>query len=946
MRAFLIALLLLVLPAPLVAREAAPPAEDHSWAFETSDIPVDPAFRFGRLDNGMRYIVRSNATPAGTAVVRMLVETGSLDESDSERGYAHFVEHMAFNGSKRVPEGQMVALLERNGLAFGADTNASTSFERTVYKLDLPRSDPALLDTALMLMRETASELSISQEAVDRERGVILSEMRDRNTFSLRNTMDSIEFFYPGSRYLLRMPIGTAETLNAASAASLRAFYEREYVPAHVTLVVVGDFDVAQIVTGIQRHFGHWPAAPSEPQPDAGPIARKDKGRTDIYVDPALSERVSVVRTGRWLEEPDSVAQRQENLLRSIGYDIVNRRLQRLSRQANPPFRGAGFGTGDVFETARSTRLIVDTVDRHWRAGLLAAAVEYRRALAYGFAASEVAEQVASIRNALVNAAGSADTRSNATLAGSALALVTDRTVPSTPQTVLQRFEAFAPRITPKAVLAALKREVIPLRKPLIRFEGRFAPEGGEKALRKTWKEATKAAIDRELAADASAFGYTDFGPAGKVVSDRVDPRLGIREVRFANGVMLNLKRTDIEQDKVRVSVSIDGGDMLDTPSDPLATEMVSYLDEGGLGKHSRDDLETILAGRTVGFGLRSDEASFDGLYRTTPRDLQLQLELIAALITDPGYRSEGQVQYRQQINNYFARLRATPDSALQADLGAILSGGDPRFSLQPVETYRRLTYAKLGQEIGDRLAHGAIEVGIVGDFDEDQAIAQVARTLGALPPRETSFRDYADQPPRPFTNDRDPRLIRHGGAPDQALLRLTWPTRDDSDPVETLKLELLERVIRIELTDELREALGKAYSPSASSSLSRHWKGYGVFSINASVDVADVAATGKAIGQVVQSLRSAPVSEDLLQRARQPMLESLQNGLKSNAGWLSLVDRAQTESERIDRYLKATGRLEALTASDVQAMAQRYLGPAEGIEVLVLPESAELPAS
>jgi len=943
MRGLLIALLLL-LPAPLAARENTPPRDDTSWAFEASDIPLDPDYRFGRLANGMRYVVRHNATPAGTGVVRMLVEAGSLDESDSEQGYAHFVEHMAFNGSKRVPEGEMIPLLERDGLAFGADTNASTSFDRTIYKLDLPRSDSTLLDTALMLMRQTASELTISQGAVERERGVVLSEMRDRNTFGFRNAVDGLKFFYPGSLYANRLPIGTTQTLNAATSQSLRAFYHREYVPAHVTVVVVGDFDIDEMVAGIQRHFGDWQAEPSEPQPDAGPIRAKDKSRTEIYVDPALSERITALRNGPWLYEPDSVKQRQENLLRSIGYDIVNRRLQRLSRQASPPFRGAGFGTGDVFETARSTRLIVDTVDGKWREGLQAAVAEYRRALAYGFAASEVAEQVASIRNTLVDALGSADTRSNPALAESALALVTDRTVPSTPQTVLQRFEAFAPQITPEAVLAALEREAIPLRKPLLRFEGRIAPEGGGEALRESWKQAMKAPVERSETTALSDFAYTDFGAPGEVVSDRIGPELGIREIRFANGVMLNLKRTDIERDKVRVSISIDGGDKLDTRSDPLATEMVSYLDEGGLGKHSRDDLDTIFAGRTVGFGLTSADASFDGRYQTTPRDLELQLDLIAALITDPGYRPEGAVQYRQQVNNYFAQLRATPASALSADLGAILSDKDPRFSLQPVDAYRHRTFDELKRDIGDRLAHGAIELGIVGDIDEDKAIALVAQTLGALPPREAAFRDYANQPPRTFTPDREPRVLRHTGASDQALLRLTFPTRDDSDPQQTLELELLERVMRIELTDELREALGKTYSPSASSNLSREWKGYGTFSINASVDVADVAATRKAIHKVLAALSSAPVSDDILTRARQPLYEAFQNALKTNTGWLSLVDRAQSESDRIDRFVKARERLMALTAADVEATAKRYLQPDAGVEVLVLPEGVDPP--
>jgi zinc protease len=949
MRSLLITALLLSAPLPVLAREATPRTDDTSWAFEKSDVPLDPDFRFGRLPNGMRYVIRHNATPAATGVVRMEVAAGSLDESDAEQGYAHFVEHMAFNGSKRVPEGQMIPLLERDGLAFGADTNASTNFERTVYKLDLPRSDAKLLDTALMLMRETASELTISQGAIDRERGVILSEMRDRNTFGLRNAIDSTRFFYPQALYGRRFPIGTVATLNAANAQNLRAFYEREYVPAHVTLVVIGDFDAAEVEAGIKRHFADWTGATAELQPDPGPVDAKDRDRTGIWIDPALSERVVIQRNGAWMDEPDSVAQRREGLLRSIGYAVINRRLQRLSRNAEPPFRGAGFGTGDVFETARSTRLIIDSVDGKWADGLAATAREYRRALAHGFSAAEIAEQLAQLRTSLVNAAGSANTRSNAALAAIALALVDDRVVPSTPASTLERFEGFAPTITPKAVLAALKREALALDKPLIRFEGRKAPEGGEQAIRTAWQRATRGPVPREEAQALTAFGYTDFGTPGTVVSDTRDPILGIREIRFANGVMLNLKPTQLEKDRIRVSLAIDGGDRLDTRDNPLATDMVNWLDKGGLGKHSRDDLDTIMSGHTLGFGLSNGASSFDAQTATTPRDLELQLQLMTALLVDPGYRSEGEVQYRQQVNNSFAQLRATPASSLAADLGGIVSDNDPRFSLQPVEAYRHLTYAKLKQDIADRLEHGAIEVGLVGDFDgnalnEEKAIAMVARTLGALSARETAFRTYDSQPPRTFTADRSPRILRHTGAADQALLRLTWPTRDDSDPLDALRLELLERVVRIELTDSLREALGKAYSPSAGSALSHFWKGYGTFSINASVDVADVAASREAIAKVVRELGTAPVSEDVLQRARAPLAEAFQNALKGNAGWLSLVDRAQTQADRIERFSKARERLMTLTPADVQAMAQRYLDPAKGLEVLVLPEGVDVP--
>ena len=933
---FVIAALLSV-PAP--AREADRAARAQRWATENSDIAPDSAFRLGRLANGMRYIVRRNATPAGTAMVRLDMNVGSLDEKRSERGYAHFVEHMAFNGSRRLPEGEMVRLLERNGLAFGADTNASTGFDRTLYKLDLPTNDPALLETALMLMRETASELTIAQGAVERERGVILAEMRDRNSWQLRDSQANTDFFYPGSLFARRFPIGTTRTLDAADARKLRAFYAREYVPQAATLVVVGDFDPALVEARIRAHFDDWKGKPAQAQPDAGKVRSGDAGRTTIYIDPAVSERVTISRNGTWLDEPDSIAQRRENLLRQIGYDIVNRRLLRLSRQADPPFRGAGFGTGDVFETARSTRLIVDTVDRKWRRGLIAAGREYRRALAYGFAPGEVSEQLANLRTALEDAAAAADTRSNSALTAAALALVDDRLVPSTPGDALARFRALEPAITPDAVLAAMRREVVPLDNPLIRFRGRFDPVGGTGAIRAAWREALKEEVAQESPADLAGFAYTDFGHPGVVISDTREAALGIREIRFANGVMLNLKRTELEKDRVFASLSVDGGDKLDTRDNPLATEMMPFLDEGGLGKHSTDELQTILAGHTVGDEIATGDASFDAKAATTPRDLELQLQLWAALLTDPGYRAEGEVQYRHNVNNYFAQLRATPAGALRADQGAIVSAGDPRFSLQDVEKYRALTFAKLKRDVSDRLAHGAIEIGLAGDIDEDRAIALVAATFGALPAREAAFRDYADQPPRPFTQDRTARTILHSGPADQALVRVLWPTRDDADPAETMALELLERVARLELTDLLRETLGKAYSPGAVSAPSHAWKGYGTFSVTASVDVQDVPAARDAIRKVFEGLRAAPVDADVLLRARQPLVESLQNALKTNGGWLALVDRAQSEPAQIERFVRAKDRVLALGPRDVQAIAQRYLDPAKALELLVLPQ-------
>jgi zinc protease len=927
--------------APHPARQA-PPKPD--WAFQTSDLAPDPAFRFGKLPNGLRYIIRQNATPSGTAQVRLEVATGSLDEGPHERGFAHFIEHMAFNGSTHVPEGEMIRLLERNGLSFGADTNASTGFEQTLYKLDLPKNDPALLDTALMLLRETASELTIAPDAVARERGVVLSELRDGRGYQRDNLEHQLAFFYPRATYPKRLPIGTVATLDAATAPALRAFWAREYVPANATLIVIGDFDAAAVEQAIRHHFETWQPAPPTPRPDQGKVDPHQRAAATIWTDPALSERVTASRHGKWLDEPDTAANRRQNLLRQIGYGIINRRFQRLSRRVDPPFRSAGFGTSQVFHIGRTTNLIVDTVDGGWQRALATAGAELTRALRDGFTRAEVDEQLANLRTGFENNAASESTRAHSALVAAALALIRDDEVPTTPRSALDRFAAFSPTITPETVLAALRTEAVPLTDPLIRFQGRTPPRGGTAALRATWAGSTHANGPSEAIPPSKPFAYNDFGSPGAVVSDVTEPALGIRQLRFANGVRLNLKRTALEADRIQWRLNLDGGDMLESQGDPLATEMMTMFAAGGLGQHSQDDLQTLLAGRSVGGALASFPDVFSAGATTTPRDLDLQLRLLAAMVTDPGYRPEGEVLYRQNIANFFASYRSTPSSALTSALGGLLSDDDPRFTLQKPAAYQALRFNALKSAIADRLAHGAIEIGLVGDLDEAAAIAMVARTFGALPPREPDFRAYDAQRIRPFTTARGPRIVRHLGKDNQAVVRMVWPTRDDADPIATQTLGLLQEVTAIEVLDTVREALGKAYSPSAQSSLSRVWRGYGTFAVQASVDVADLVETRAALARTIRALIDRPVDADVLARARAPMLDRLDNALKTNTGWLSLVDRAQTQPDHIARYIAARARLSALTATDLQAAARRYLAPDAAVEVLVLPEGAPAP--
>ncbi|NVD45658.1 insulinase family protein [Altererythrobacter sp. HHU K3-1] len=908
------------------------------WDLGDSGFQPEEGWRFGKLANGMRYIIRPNDRPEQTAIIRLHIAAGSLDERDDERGFAHFVEHMAFNGSTNVPEGEMVKLLEREGLAFGADTNASTGFDETIYKLDLPRAEPELLDTALMMMRETVGELTFDAEAVARERGVILSERRVRNTYSLKNVIDSFEFLYPHGRVSERLPIGTLESLEGATAEGLRAFWEREYLPEDTVLVLSGDFPAAAAEQAIREHFADWQRVGVAGEIEAGTVDPALAGQTDIYLDPALSETVTLARHAPYIDRPDTLAERQRSLLTSIGSRIIARRIQRLSRSEDPPFRGVSIGASDYFEDGRTMQLSVATEDGGWQRGLEAAIAEYRTALEYGFSEAELAEQVANIRTALENAAANSQTRTNAQFVGQAAKIIKGNGVPTGPAESLARFEEFAPQITPDAVLTALKDEYIDLGDPLIRFTGKTAPAGGEAALREVAEAAFAARVEPPSEIETSEFAYTDFGEAGEVVSDTRTEPYGIRTVRFANGVMLNIKPTELEADRVRVTMNLDGGALLKTPDEPLNVELVGLLSAGGLGEHSRDELQTILSGRSVGAGFSADGETFVASAVTTPRDFELQLQLMAAYLTDPGYRDEGLGPWRQSLADFFARLGKTPASAYSEAVGPILSDRDPRFSRQPMEAYQALDYSDLRTVLDDRLATGAIEIGIVGDIDEAEAIDLVAQTFGALPSREAAFQERTDARQRSFTDERRTYVVPHDGEQDQALMRLVWPTDDDSDWDRSSGMTLLASVVRLKLLEKLREELGQAYSASATSAMSDTYDGYGTFSVGAQVDAGQLDAVREAIGEVLTELRSTPVDADTLQRARQPILESLANRLKTNAGWITLADRAQSEADYLQRLSAAEDRYRAMTTDDLLNLAQQYLEPAEAVEIRVVP--------
>ncbi|MDQ3144260.1 MAG: insulinase family protein, partial [Pseudomonadota bacterium] len=590
----------LAIPAAVLAQPAtAQRAATSPWGVPLTDVTVDPAVKYGRLANGMRYAIVRNATPKGAAAVRMQFEFGSIGESDEERGLAHFIEHMAFNGSTNVPEGDMVKILERQGLKFGPDTNASTGFDETIYMLDLPKADDEHVDTALMLMREIAGELKFDPAAVDRERGVILGERRVRDTFQLHQITDIIGFQVPNTPYPNRLPIGTEEVLKTASAATMRALYHRFYRPENATFVFVGDADPTLIEAKIKAKFADWkgvgPAAAPLPR---GTVDFKRTADFDTFVDPAVATTVSLATYRPWQNPADTLANRRIDTARALALAMFNRRFQRLVNAPGSVLLGGGMGEDKNKDASLGAAFTVAAKDGAWKEALTVTEQELRRALSHGFSASELDLQRADTLGKLTAAAGQADARPHSALAGAILATVGEPDFVTTPEFRRAYFAQVAPTLT-VAEINAQFREMWNGSAPLVHVSAKQAID--EAALAAAFAGSTKVAVAAPAEEAAVAFAYDRFGTPGKIVEDRRIADLGIRTVRFANNVRLNIKQTDFEKGKVNFAVRLAGGGLaLPTDKPGLAT-MVSALSAlSATGKHSLEDIKTVTAGRLV----------------------------------------------------------------------------------------------------------------------------------------------------------------------------------------------------------------------------------------------------------------------------------------------------------------------------------------------------------
>lgn len=927
-------------PATPSGRPSGPLHPDYTyWPHEVSDLKPDPGIKFGVLSNGMRYAIMRNVQPAGAVSMKLRFASGSLQEKDDQRGLAHFLEHMAFNGSKNVPEGEFIKLLQRKGLAFGAHTNAYTSTAETVYMLELPKNTADLIDTGLMLFREVGSNLLLDQKAIDREKGVVLAEQRSRNTPEYRAFVGRWNTWYEGQRYAERMPIGLAETIRAATREQIAEYYGRNYRPERTLLVIVGDIEPQAIEKLIQAKFGDWKGEGADTRdPDIGPPkARGLVARS--HVEPNLPEATSATWFTPASFDADTLANRLRDSRWWMASAIINRRLGRLARGENPPFVGASFDRSEVRGVSNSVALTIETKTGEWKRGLAAVEQEYRRAIEHGFTQREIDRELKDWRASHEDNAGSASTRRSGSLASTLVSTFASRSVFTHPKDELAIFERFAPTLTPETVLAGLKA-VSGGNGPVVFVSSSKQIEGGDTALALAFEDSRKTPVSLSASQQAKEFPYTQFGEAGKVAERKVLEDLDVSLIRFENGVRLNFKRTDFEKETVNVTVRYAGGLVVVPPEKVGMYWVLPFaFTEGGLKKLTAEELDDSLAGRIVYAPFDLDETAFESSAQTNQRDFQLQMQLMAAYATDPAYRGLGLQRVLAAAESDIKQYSSSPGRVISREVSALVRSGDKRWQFPTLKQLQSITMQDIEKVVSPSLNRGPIEITVVGDLQEEEVVKAIAATFGALPKRLEVLPEPASARNIRFPKEAVKLRLEHEGGADQASAYVAWAGPDfNSNPKRARAVGLLREMLKVRLTEEFREVQGATYSPSASSHASTNFPGFGYMTASAETKPDLVEGFFKTLDAVIAELATGDFTDDLIERARTPIVKSIEKGRLGNGFWVGSLSDVQTDPRGIDAIRTQLSELQAITKAELVEVATQILLGKPRLELRIIP--------
>jgi zinc protease len=914
---------------------------------DTSQVmPVDPNVRIGKLPNGMTYYIRKNSLPEKRVELRLVVNAGSVLEDDDQQGLAHFMEHMNFNGTKRFPKNELVSYLQSIGVQFGADLNAYTSFDETVYILPVPTDKPGLVEKGLEILEDWAHNALLDSLEIEKERGVVIEEWRLSRGADERLMRQTLPVQYRGSKYALRLPIGTKESLEHFSHAALKRYYHDWYRPDMQAVIVVGDIDINDMEQKIRQVFGDIPAAVSP-------------RKREVFTVPDHKETLAVVAKDKETDFPSVEILFKKDLLPDVTIGdycrymnttlftgMLNNRFRELTLKPNPPFVGAGSYYGSTYaRTKDAFQLYANSSDTGMSRTLYALMEESRRVLLYGFTPSEFELQKKQLQSLYDRIFSEREKEESYKYVDEYV----NHFLIKEPTPGIEWEYDFVKQYLATVKLADINalaskwittdNRVITLNAPDKANVKIPSPDEVTGVLAMVESAKIDPYKDRVLA--SSLMDPAKLKP-GRIINTQNDEELGTVKLTLSNGVTVILKPTNFKNDEIMVRAFSKGGHSLVKDADYYsAVNAAAIVQQSGVGNFSATDLNNMLKGKNTGVSVNIAPSS-EGLSGITiPKETETLLQLIHLYFTAPRKDKDAFSSFITRQKQVYANVLSNPQNYYSDEFQKLMTQNHPRGGRFPKpEDFDKVSLDRSLQIYKERFSNaGDFTFFFVGSFNEDSIKPLLEKYLGSLPStgKKETFRDLGIRPPA----GKVEKEIFKGSEP-QSLVNIVFTAPAPYNAEDAYRLNSLGDVLNIKLVEQLREEKGGVYGVSAFGGLQKIPYSYSRFMITFPCAPENVDTLTKAAFAELNKIIKNGVTADDLAKVKEQQKRKLEVDIKQNQFWASSLFDAYFYGNDPRSILQKQKQIDNLTSKMIQDAARKYINPAKFIRTVLKPEKKD----
>lgn len=903
-------------------------------------LPLDPAIKTGTLPNGLTFLIRRNPQPAQRALLRLAVKAGSIDEADDQRGLAHLLEHMAFNGSTHFKAGELVTYLESIGSRFGPDVNAYTSFDETVYMLEVPTDREGIMARGLEALSDFAGGIALETSEIDRERAVVIEEWRGRQGAGSRMQAPQMEALYGESRYVDRMPIGLPEQLKAVPAQRVRDFYRDFYRADRMAVIAVGDFDPAAIEALIRAQFSSLPTLPRVAR-EIFPVPPHQDTRYVVVSDrEAQGSSVSIIHkepAGEYL----TVGDFRRSMMRGLAQDMVGGRFSEIARRPDAPFLRASIGGDALGQDVESLSISARVADGGISRGLEALAQEINRLQRYGFGEAELDRAKKNVVASYERAYNERDKSQSGGYASELLQhFLSGEAAPGiTEELALMR--RFLPGITAAEVGALMKESLGEDNRVILAStpEKEGVPIVTDAALREALRAGSTAAVEAWKDETAGRALMAMSPTPGTVKSRREIPEIGVTVLTLSNGVEVWLKPTDFRNDQVAFTAYARGGASLASPDEfldaSLSTTLVGVSGVGGL---SPIDLGKVLAGRLASASSYMSNYTHGISGGATPKDLEVALQLVYLNFTAPNDDPAAFELMKTRMAATLANQDESPGAVFGERVRSMATLD--HYSVRPMRTadLSRISAARMRAYYAERFKNAAdFTFFFVGAFSVEQVTPLLTTYLASLPSTgkaESRGRDMHLEFPTMVVRD----TVRKGQEP-RSQTAIMFFSNTGLEELETHRLRAATTVFQTRLRDVLREELGGTYSVGVGYSDTSPQPGYGTTTIQFGSSPENADRLANVVMDELEKLRKDGPTDAEVQSVKETEKRELETSVKQNGYWLNSLQAMHLLERDPRRILQRIERAESLSKDNIHAALQKYFPKERYAVVTLMPE-------